>query len=743
MLRYFTLCMTFMCLLNATQAQFKYTGGPSNFDVEWMKAIGDSVVAISGNKIFLNSLKNFQTWNAFERGAANRDSTVWALETFKRQFFLARGVDKVFTLSPGQANWQNISAGLKLGHEPESFFNLGDKELLLRCFNVSEEEYYWYQLDQQRREWRQISPSLVGTGEPALVLLPNGNIQAYTYSDDEQQFLAVFEAATRQWRRVDTIPLQIFRSVIALSNTELLAGGYDTEDLYRSKDGGRNWSPEVSPIPFVSADVTLYKANKVIYLLSDEYLGKSLDGGRTWEDIEEFPLIEAGSAFYGTDSTAFLIASGIPLFYVSEGGFETSFTVQAKAPFICRDLLVTANEVYFYGVGGISILDEIEETLDLRALNRGLPKVVQAANELRKAGSDLVGIAGNAFYRYNASQGWRLSMDSLDLFLPYLLGSELATLGDSVFLFDGLGFTHYSPNRGQRWETQEDILATAFFTGFTQGKKHLFVGVDNIIYRWMGKKQRFEPIKSPGDEIFLRSLHLKGDTLMASTDLGWFYTLDAGARWKQMRPVPREISFFYSNETAVYGVGLFEGLMEINAEGAHRVFRGGPADANINYVVRRDSLVLALPTFDLGYLYSSTNRGRTWKTLRSEPLGGINQALFDGDLVYFATESGVWTMPIRNLTTGLFDPKPLAQNTLRAWPNPSPDGRFSIQDPAAEMNGALHARVFDLQGRQVYENKTRAWNHQVDLDLGALPAGQYNVVLFGESKAWAVKVLRQ
>jgi photosystem II stability/assembly factor-like uncharacterized protein len=738
-----------LCLLLAGRigAQLTYTGGPETFRVEQMQALGDTVIAISGDQVYWSSAKNTVQWTALSQGLNSKDSTIWDLRTFKGQFFLIQGNTRVFVLKPGADRWQDQSQGLQKGDEPDQLVSLENRELLLRCFNESfDDSYSWYQYDQLNRRWLPIARSMLYDQEPAWVILPNGNIQAYVAGDAiNNQFRVQYDAQAKKWQLTDTISWPWFKSVIAFSNTELLAGSYIDGSVLRSTNGGKTWGfGGADQLPVDEGAVKFYKTNKVVYVLADEYLGRSLDKGRTWIDVVDFDFADADVPFYPTDSSFLMVFGGLLLGYEVSAELENAFIFQSKAPFYGLGAVELPLNILMYGYGGVAGLIEGSEEPAFAAINQGLPKVAGTTSVLKKAGTDLVAFSDLGFYSYNKTQGWQLSMNNgLEPLVPYLQGRGLATLKDTVILYDGFDATFLSPNRGKNWLKVGETPDQLGFQGMVQSKTQVFASFSFELYQWSGKTRTWNSLPHPEGNPFIFELAMKGDTLMVESRGKWYYSVSAGQQWKEMRTLPLDAVFFYSSEAGVYATDFSEDLVEIRAEGAHRVINGGPADEDLRNVIAKDSFVLALTTFNDGILYFSSNRGKTWKTVDVTKVGLVADALFDGDQVYLAGTNGVWVMPLRSLTTGVFELKPFAQANLKIWPNPSPDGQYMVELPEKETQGAVKIRVFNLQGQLVHNDQKQAWNGQLNLELANLPSGHYSLLVIDGQKAWSAKLIRQ
>lgn len=743
----FTLFLSLYTLIPAV-AQFTYTGGPEGYNITHLAARGDSLLAVHGNQVYLNGTSSNKQWVLFSQGLYSQDSLVRAFQTFRGQFFIAQG-RKVFALATGSNRWQDLSKGIKVGQIATQFINFQDREFLVRCFDTALQQYYWYQYDVVKKEWVAIDPQAVVGLSPALAILPNGNLLAYTAgASTAQQYRARFDASTRQWRRVDTLSLAVFNSVVALSNTELLAGGTSSGNVYRSTDGGKVWTLlKPAPVPATGRSVSVYKANTAVYAVATEYIGRSIDGGKTWKEVNDFAFISSSSPFVGNDSSSYVIAQGVPFFHLNTPQLEGAFSIELNPPFNCTNVLLARDNIFFYGRGGIFSFDDSQAEVQISSYTGNLPRVPLSSTGLYKAGTDVVGIADFGFYRYTAAQGWRLAMDSLNLFIPYINARGVATRQDTVVLFDAFS-SYYSTNRGQIWREIDDTPYLFTFQGFANGSKSLFAGYDGQLYRWLGNKQAWEELKRPGNNLLISGLLTKDDTLMVPTSSGWFYTLDAGQQWKTMTAPATSVFFYFSSGAGAYAAefssaSVSSKLYEINARGTtQRVLLNIPANVRLLNIASRDSFILALPTPNQGFLYFSSNRGRSWRNLDTRSLGFVNNALFDGDKVYLGGTTGVWTMPLSRLTTGIFDPKPLAASTLQAWPNPS-TGKFVLNDPDDALEGDVQVKVYNTLGQLVHEQQLQAWKKGFELDLSRQTAGQYWLLLNNGEKTWSAKLIKQ
>jgi hypothetical protein len=740
----FYVLMFYLLFAGHLSAQLTYTGGPETFRVEQMQVLGDTVLAISGEQVYWASAKKTVQWSALSQGLNPKDSVVWDLKTFKGQFYLIQGNTKVFVLKPGSNRWQDQSQGLQKGDEPDQLLSLDNRELLLRCFNAGfDESYSWYQFDQLNKRWLPISRTMLYDQEPAWVILPNGNIQAYVAGDEiDNQFRVQFDAQSKKWQLTDTISWPWFKSVVAFSNTDLLAGSYIDGSVLRSTNGGKTWGfGGADQLPVDEGAVKFYKTEKNLYVLADDYLGRSIDKGRNWIDVIDFDFVSADDLFYPTDSSFLLVFSGLLFGHEFNKDSENSFLFESNTPFYGFGAAELPLNILMYGYGGVQGLVSATEDPTFSPINQGLPKSPGITSVLRKAGSDLVAFSDLGFYNYNKTQGWQLSMTGMDLLIPYLRGRGLATLKDTVILYDGFDATYLSPNRGKSWLKVNGTPDQLGFQGFVQSKSQLFASFSFELHQWSSKTRTWTPLPHPEGNPFIFELAMKGDTLMVESRGKWYYSVSAGQQWKEMRTLPLNAVFFHSSEAGVYATDYSEGLIEIRAEGAHRILSGGPAGDDLRSVIAKDSFVLAL-TYDEDYLYFSSNRGKTWKTLNVAKVGVLADALFDGDQVYLAGINGVWQMPLRSLTTDVFEIKPFAKANLKVWPNPSPDGNYVVELPEKTIQGPVRVKVFNLQGQLVHQSQQQAWDGRLNLELNYLVSGHYSLLIINGQQAWSSKLIK-
>ena len=76
-------------------------------------------------------------------------------------------------------------------------------------------------------------------------------------------------------------------------------------------------------------------------------------------------------------------------------------------------------------------------------------------------------------------------------------------------------------------------------------------------------------------------------------------------------------------------------------------------------------------------------------------------------------------------TTAAPKPQQKAQGRITAWPNPSPDGQFTLKDQHPAGPALKELEVYDAQGRQVLQ---QAWDKGLAaqlVDLAGMPQGMY------------------
>jgi photosystem II stability/assembly factor-like uncharacterized protein len=736
------------CLVTSSNAQFTYLGGPEGYNITYMAALGDSLLAVNGNQVYLNAPTSPKKWTAFSQGLFGKDSLIRAFASFRGQVFVAQS-NKVFSLKTGSNQWQENFTGIPLNRPSGLFINLNDQAFFVRTFEASTQLNYWYQYDSKSSTWISVDRQFIAGGSARLALLPNGNILSFqTVPNSLSQYRARFDASTGQWQRLDTVKLALFNSVIALSNTELLAGATSSGRIYRSIDGGKNWTQlSPSPVPSAGGVVSLYKANQAIYAVATQYIARSLDGGNTWKEVNDFAYISSSSPFIAYDSSSYVIAQGIPFFHINSDDLDGAFSLEIDPPFYCTNILQARENLFFFGRGGLFTFEEQDGEAAVVSYTYDLPKAPLSTTVLQKAGSGLIAYADFALHRFTPGQGWSLAMDSLDLYIPYINLRGIETLQDTVVIFDGLS-SYYSFNQGKSWKEVNYTPYAFSFQGFANANgKQLFTSFDGDLYLWVGKNQEWVEITRPGNNLAIRELQSKGDTLVVNTNSGWFYTITNGKEWTATNLPDYFSNNFYSSNGKLYnaefrGLKPVTPLYETNVAGQDRLLFSPPTNVGIFALSSLDSFIIVTLNPNQGYIVYSSNRGNTWKNLNTRQIGFVINVLIDSKIVYLATSTGVWTMPLSNLTTGIFELRPLVQAQLQAWPNPS-SGLFTIKDSNQNLKSALQVKVFNTLGQLVKEQKVQVWNNQFELDLQGQTPGQYWLWASDGEKIWSTKLLKQ
>ena len=146
-------------------------------------------------------------------------------------------------------------------------------------------------------------------------------------------------------------------------------------------------------------------------------------------------------------------------------------------------------------------------------------------------------------------------------------------------------------------------------------------------------------------------------------------------------------------------------------------------------------------TADGTELTSSSGPAYQWY-LNGNPIGGAN------GMVYTATVSGNYTVEITDLNgcSATSDPEAVVisgigdvhGNGFAVWPSPAND-LLSVRIPAG--SGTVRIRVADASGRVVIDQRG-AYASQVDLPLGTLPAGSYNLRVEQGDAKWETRFVK-
>jgi photosystem II stability/assembly factor-like uncharacterized protein len=373
--------------------------------------------------------------------------------------------------------------------------------------------------------------------------------------------------------------------------------------LYRSTDGGANWTPLSPPSATDGLDwyrnaIAVVPGNPLVLYASGASLYESVDGGKTWAQ-------NTGGIVYADQHTFAFSADGSRMYLADDGGiFVTANPAQANAVF--TSLNTAVNSMTFYP--GFSLLPG-------------------------KPNSALAGSQDHGLNLYTGALAW-----------PNGEQSGICGDGGSVYV-DPQGKYAYAHCQGSgsgiHWAANP--TADASTTSWVGAQSGIDTATDRL--PWVAD------IK--GDQQTISTVYTGTNRLYQSTNNAVSWTAISGDLTGG-NSVITTIGVSPTDSNTIY-VGAGDGTVSatgnalMGAAATWTTVTGLPIRAISKISVQPDSakdVYLTVSGFDTGHVFHSTNGGSSWTDISGDlPNTPVNSILVDPSLsqtIYLATDTGVY-----------------------------------------------------------------------------------------------------
>ncbi len=513
------------------------------------------------------------------------------------------------------------------------------------------------------------------------------------------------------------------------------AGGSIPPDLtyfFRSTDHGASWDQLSEPFQI---PVNLMAANNTYLFISfGGVLYRSSDGGNNWSLDSPDPqgitaiAVDSTDIFAGNDRAGAVMIS-------TDNGDNWQIRNNGLTDSTVVSLVTNGSDVF---AGGFSrgVFRSTDDGLHWTQASNGLSGTVPRS--IASAGGQLLVATGTSgvFESPNGGTDWT---SLLDLgWLPgmsfYTYSASALCANDSTIYIGSYGGVVESTNNGSKWTVSKGFFYQV--NSIVISPSQIYAGTNGGgVYVSTDNGATFNQTNSGLTDLDITTLAFIGQSFLAGTDTaGVFISTDDGTDWTAAKVgIPGDSHIFaFSVDSSDVFAATDRGILVSTDEGKSWVAQSqGLPPVPIQAIASSNKNLYAGTDGD--GVYFSANYGATWNAANAGlPAGTIINCLSVVDSSLFAgtPDFGVWFRPLSQLVTDVrntdngtvvnrFD---LNQN----YPNPfNPSTVINYELPASSH---VTLKIYDVLGRVIatlVNGQEPAGSHSVTMNGSGLPSGVY------------------
>lgn len=570
--------------------------------------------------------------------------------------------------------------------------------------------------------------------QPFLVTTPQGQV---VVASVDTVFITSDDGATWQMRRPG--PQYSAAKGLSIDKDGVLYLSLEYAHCYRSLDNGLSWARMINGLPLINGVLNISSPSSgVVYASLYYYVFRSLDRGRTWENLHMFPG-ELHSVVALNIDTVFAINTA-GLLYRSVDGGKTWEVLNATDYFYPRIFFTSGSDLFIASNG--SLYSRNIQTGD-RWLLRSTPtgRVTQLAvsrpNKLYAGTMQLHNFSGG-LWEYDGFE-WQRDTNFPQSSLTELAVDSNGTIGaviNNMFV--------RSTDGGETWSTSLSLLSTIHQFAATKTRHYMLSNEGIAVSVDRGSSWDLMPIEmkfsSPlsiavsGDMVYVggfanyyRSLDnaTSFDTPIFPfiTGSGFVRTIDAVGPYVAMG-VDRTGAYFSSD----YGL-TWENYSD-----------GLAAFDTINQILMTPSRTVFAAANSGVYEFSPTTR--TWTNVNNGQVGGIALSLALGadGKVYVGTEGAGVYRTTKTWHTADVNEHRHNPNTMSAYPNPA-SSSVVIHLPST-ISDECRIVVYNVLGEALPLTIDRSGSY-ASIRVASLPNGRYVARLFDRTQVHSIPFIVQ
>lgn len=324
---------------------------------------------------------------------------------------------------------------------------------------------------------------------------------------------------------------------------------------------------------------------------------------------------------------------------------------------------------------------------------------------------------------------------SLGEVTPYGVLTSIAFNPSAIFTSVYIFGIYKSTNSGSNWNnilTDSSVESGNRFSDILLKSNYIFVSAqDSGIYRSSDDGISWIRVNSGLSSLYVSTLAVSGNYLLAGTSTGIFYSLDNGNSWEKSQSEPDNINI--SSIRAIgpytYASSYTNGILISSDNGSSWESRNNGFETLQFYDVSgNDEILFALHFYD--GVYISYDKGVSWVL---HNLGFFNTSLFcrfyiNDDYVFLTSLSGVYRLKLSDIVGINNTEAQVAKNYLlyQNYPNPfNPQTNIKFEIPG---NSFVKLQVYDILGKEIQtliDKPMTTGIYSIEFNAENLPSGIY------------------
>jgi uncharacterized protein (TIGR03437 family) len=566
-------------------------------------------------------------------------------------------------LRSGEQSWQRIEAGLPSNNDISAMLTFG-KTLVVTFYDFREQKTKWFLSFDQGDHWESFDPGgtsydqfqclFVWQGKLFIGLSYSGLVSSTDNGRNWQKEHIGSFAYSPAINNLASLGSTIFASVRGYFDSAQEGVGVG---VYRSTDGGRNWS-EVNTGLTNGGSIPLLRASeKTIYASTNGSFITSDTDGQSWR---RYPsgLATGGLAAGGDNLLAccgFRFENGrrINSLRLSTDRGQSWKEIDPQAAnleFPTKALAVDGDNLFVGQFGEAKVSNDLGRIW--HSVSAGLPNnrdvtklVISDTNvyAVTHGAGAFLPLSG-IYLLANQGKAWTYIGPRPEIEIAQI--TAFAAAGTKLFAGTTDGRVYASLNHGQSWNVFDRGLPKEPLRDLVISGGAVFAATESGIFFSNDDGQNWQSFNLGLTDTRITALVRRGTSLFASTEGGSIFRLEANVQnWSEANT---GLGNKFTNAIALSSNNLFVGSL---GSGVFRSSNGGrtwlppgaglPPNANVTSFVTNETTVWA-GLFSDG-VYRSDDQGANWKAVNvglSNKL--VNKLFISGSVLYAGTDGGVF-----------------------------------------------------------------------------------------------------
>lgn len=487
---------------------------------------------------------------------------------------------------------------------------------------------------------------------------------------------------------------------LAVIDSNLFAGTLGG-GVFESTDNGANWHPVNNGLTNLNVYNLFVNGTKLYAGTSEGGIYLSTNMGANWKVISSGRIrSDVNDIFVYQDTMLFAATDSAGVYRSLDNGKTWSNSITGEHYFSIRSLINSGNEIiageYLEGSGVFPTTDYgnnwIQKSKGIATSNRALKLAVNS-------GGIFAGTPNGIYKSTDNCSTW--VEDTTGIGHTYIY--SFAVKDSNIFAGTYGSYIYLSTDNGSTWTQEKNGLTN-----------------NGTIYS----------LAFHANKVYAGTL---GGGVFVSTDMGSSWTEDTTGMGNQgLTALYSNGKYLFAGASSYYYASVYistDDGTSWNINNNSIFFSPDSSESFIIYSITGIGSNVFIGTAGSG-LFVSTDNGTTWKST-NDGLTDLNIFALHilNDTLYAGTKSGVWKLPLGNITNSVaLDQEKIPSHFLlsRNYPNPfNPTTTINFSVP---KSGIVTIKIYDILGREIktlVSEEKAAGNYNIQFDGSRLPSGVY------------------